>query len=160
VRTRAVLSSIFASLSILAIGAELGSATMQPTIAPSANDATPGPTSTPTSGATGDPTPAPTVASSAAKDGVYSGDTYSTRFGNVQVAVTISAGKITEVQALQLTDADGRSRQISNRAAPILRSEVLQSQSANVSNVSGATYTSQGYLSSLQSALDQAGFTS
>ena len=48
--------------------------------------------------------------------------------------------------------------QISNRAAPVLRSEVLAAQSARVQNVSGATYTTGGYLQSLQSALDQAGF--
>jgi uncharacterized protein with FMN-binding domain len=47
--------------------------------------------------------------------------------------------------------------QISNRAAPILRDEVLAAQSASVANVSGATYTTRAYLSSLQSALDQAG---
>jgi uncharacterized protein with FMN-binding domain len=70
--------------------------------------------------------------------------------------VTISGGKITNVKALQLTNYGGRSVQISNYAAPILRSEVLKAQSAKVSNVSGATYTTQGYLSSLQSALNQA----
>ncbi|MGN6503293.1 MAG: FMN-binding protein, partial [Pseudolysinimonas sp.] len=59
--------------------------------------------------------------------------------------------------ALHLTDADGRSVQISNRAAPILHDEVLSAQSANVQMVGGATYTSEGYLMSLQSALDQAG---
>ena len=75
----------------------------------------------------------------------------------MQVSVTISAGAITDVTALQLTDHDGRSVQISNYAAPILRSEVLSAQSANVQSVSGATYTSTGYLQSLQSALDAAG---
>ena len=80
-----------------------------------------------------------------------------TRYGSVQVSVTIAGGSITDVTPLQLTNADGRSVQISNRAAPILHDEVLASQSANVSNVGGATYTTQGYLTSLQSALDQAG---
>ena len=75
----------------------------------------------------------------------------------MQVQVTVSGGSITDVTALQLTNADGRSVQISNRAAPILRDEVLASQSAQVSNVSGATYTTQAYLESLQFALDQAG---
>ena len=69
----------------------------------------------------------------------------------------MSAGKITDVKALKLTDQGGRSVQISNYAAPILRSEVLSAQSAKVSNVSGATYTTEGYLSSLQSAIDKAG---
>lgn len=90
-------------------------------------------------------------------DGTYPGNSVATEFGAVQVQVTISGGSITDVAALHLTDRDGRSVQISNRAAPVLRSEVLQSQSANVSNVSGATYTTRGYLSSLQSALDLAG---
>ncbi len=75
----------------------------------------------------------------------------------MQVSVTVSGGQVTEVTALQLTDADRKSIQISNRAAPILREEVIAAQSANVSMVSGATYTSNAYLASVQSALDQAG---
>jgi uncharacterized protein with FMN-binding domain len=75
----------------------------------------------------------------------------------VQVQITVSGGALTDVTALQLTDHDGKSVQISNRAAPVLRSEVLQAGSANVNTVSGATYTSDAYLTSLQSALDQAG---
>jgi len=81
----------------------------------------------------------------------------STQYGSVQVQVVVANGKITDVKALHLTDDGGRSVQISNSAAPILRSEVLSSQSARVSTVGGATYTSDAYLSSLQSALDQAG---
>jgi uncharacterized protein with FMN-binding domain len=79
-----------------------------------------------------------------------------TRFGNVQVQISVSGGKITEVTALQLTDEDRRSVAISNRAAPLLRSEVLQAQSANVQTISGATITSDAYLSSLQAAIDAA----
>ncbi len=89
--------------------------------------------------------------------GTFSGSSASTPFGNVQVEVVVSAGKITDVKALQLTGPDGRSVSISNYAAPILRSEVLKAQSAKVSSVSGATYTSEGYLKSLQSAIDKAG---
>jgi uncharacterized protein with FMN-binding domain len=97
-------------------------------------------------------------ATTSAADGTYTGSAVSTRWGDVQVQVTISGGTIAEVTALQLTDHDGRSIQISNRAEPVLRSEVLQAQSASVAMVSGATYTSAAYLQSLQSALDQAGF--
>ena len=71
--------------------------------------------------------------------------------------ITVANGSITDVSALHLTDADGRSVQISNRAAPVLREEVLSAQSASVQMVSGATYTSEAYLASLQSAIDQAG---
>ncbi|WP_395245887.1 FMN-binding protein [Agromyces sp. MMS24-K17] len=93
-----------------------------------------------------------------AADGTYTGAAVSTRFGDVQVQVTIAGGAIADVTALQLTDHDGRSVSISNRAAPLLRDEVLQAQSTNVSMISGATYTSAAYLQSLQAALDEAGF--
>lgn len=98
------------------------------------------------------------AAATGAADGTYAGTTVSTRFGDVQVQVTISGGSISDVTALQLTDHDGRSVSISNRAAPILRDEVLQAQTASVSFVGGATYTSSAYLQSLQAALDAAGF--
>jgi uncharacterized protein with FMN-binding domain len=74
----------------------------------------------------------------------------------VQVEIVVSSGKITDVKALQLTNEGGRSVQISNYAAPILRKEALAAQSAKISSVGGATYTSEGYVSSLQSALDKA----
>lgn len=76
----------------------------------------------------------------------------------MQVSVTIADGKITDVTTLAAPDNDGRSMMISQRAIPTLRSEVLSAQSADVRSVSGATYTSAGYLSSLQSALDKANF--
>jgi len=98
------------------------------------------------------------AAASSSTDGTYTGSTVSTRFGDVQVRVTISGGAITDVTPLHLTDHDGRSVMISNQAAPILRHEVLQAQTASVQMVGGATYTSAAYLQSLQSALDQAGF--
>ena len=104
-------------------------------------------------GPTGTATPAATPST----DGTFVGTVQSTRYGNVQVQVVVVGGTITDVVALHLTDDGGRSVQISNRAAPILRGEVLAAQSANVSNVSGATYTTQAYLLSVQSALDQAG---
>jgi uncharacterized protein with FMN-binding domain len=79
----------------------------------------------------------------------------SSRYGNTEVQVTIANGQITAVTALQLPSG-GRSGQISSYVEPILSSEVLTAQSANIDIVSGATYTSQAYAKSLQSALDQA----
>ncbi|MBT2554744.1 FMN-binding protein [Arthrobacter sp. ISL-5] len=97
------------------------------------------------------------AAGAAAKaGGTYDGDIVQTRFGIVQVRITVKAGDITDVTALKLTDHEGRSVQISNYAAPILRSEVLQAQSADVRTVGGATVTSDAYLTSLQAALDAA----
>ena len=92
-------------------------------------------------------------------DGTYNGQTVSTRFGTVQVNAVISGGQITDVVAVKLTDNARKSVSISNQAAPMIRQEVLSAQSAKVSNIGGATYTTKGYLMSLQSALDAAGFT-
>ncbi len=80
-----------------------------------------------------------------------------TRYGAVQVEITVSSGKVTDVVALQLPDSDRRSASISSRAEPVLRSEALAAQSASIDGVSGATYTSDGYEQSLQAALDAAG---
>ena len=99
--------------------------------------------------------PVPTTAPAQVAKATLTGNSVNTRYGTVQVSVTYVGNTITDVQALKLTDADNRSIQISNRAAPVLRSEVLGSQSAKVSAVSGATYTSEGYLTSLQSAIDK-----
>ena len=77
-------------------------------------------------------------------------------FGTVQVQVTFQNGKITDVQAVQMPSDQRHSAEISSAVAPMLHDEVLQAQSAQVNAISGATYTSQGYLQSLQSALDQA----
>ena len=121
------------------------------------SDGTTGASSTPSTGTTDQGSTTDQAASGAA-EGTYAGATVSTRFGDVQVQVTISGGAITDVTPLRLTDHDGRSVSISNRAAPILRDEVLQAQSASVSFVGGATYTSAAYLQSLQAALDSAGF--
>ena len=76
----------------------------------------------------------------------------------MQLKVTISGGKITDVQAVQVPQSDGKSVAISNFAVPQLRQSALTKQSANVDAVSGATYTSAGYRQALQSALDKAGF--
>lgn len=94
--------------------------------------------------------------SSGLKNGTFTGTAEETRYGIVQVQVVVSGGKITDVQTPQLTGDDMRSDMINSEAAPILRSEVLQAQSANVDTVSGATYTSEGYVASLQAALSAA----
>jgi uncharacterized protein with FMN-binding domain len=82
------------------------------------------------------------------------GDLVSTEFGPVQVQVTIIDGRIAAVSALHLPDALPLDRDISGPAAVQLERAVIAAQSAVVHTVSGATYTSEGYLRSLQSALD------
>jgi uncharacterized protein with FMN-binding domain len=90
--------------------------------------------------------------SSAAK--TATGAVAQNQYGNVQVRVTVAGGKITQVTAVQLPQSDSKSAQISQYAAPQLQSEVLTAQSAKIDGVSGASYTSQSYDTSLQSALD------
>ncbi|WP_426621654.1 FMN-binding protein [Microbacterium sp. As-52] len=89
-------------------------------------------------------------------DGTYTGASSQTRYGPVQVRITVSGGQISDAQAIDYPDGNGRDRQINGTAIPRLVSETLQSQSAQIQMVSGATFTSDGYLSSLQSAIDQA----
>jgi uncharacterized protein with FMN-binding domain len=80
-----------------------------------------------------------------------------TRWGPVQVAITVASGKITAVDVPQYPDGNHKDEEINADALPTLKQETLSAQSADIDMVSGATVTSQGYLQSLQSALDQAG---
>ncbi|WP_431931042.1 FMN-binding protein [Nonomuraea jabiensis] len=85
------------------------------------------------------------------------GDPADTRWGPVQVAITVSGGKIADVQVLRAPDGNRRDIEINDAALPILTKEALSAQSAQIDTVSGATYTSEGYARSLQSAIDRAG---
>ena len=89
-------------------------------------------------------------------DGTYVGAASSNRFGTVQVQVVYSGGAITDVQILSYPDGDNKSVSINQRALPTLISEALSTQNAQVDTVSGATYTSNSYTESLQSAIDAA----
>ncbi|MET9889968.1 FMN-binding protein [Streptomyces sp. NPDC006465] len=85
------------------------------------------------------------------------GDTVQTRWGPVQVRITLKNGRITEVTAVAYPSENPRDQEINSYAIPQLRREALAAQSAEIDSVSGATYTSDGYKQSLQSALDSAG---
>ena len=108
------------------------------------------------SGATPTPTPTPAPAQGGGgTSGTFTGNVIRTPYGPVQVAIVVKGGKITDVQELQLPSDRRLSQQISDYAGPILRSQTLSAQSANIDGVSGASYTSQGFYQSLQSALAQ-----
>ena len=125
-------------------------AAVQPTPLPS-------PTSVPVPGGpAATPKAAPSPSTPAAPSGTFTGSDFPNRFGDVAVRVVISNGHITDVQALQLPIDRAQSAYISQVAGPMLRSEVLQAQSANIDVISGATYTSQSYAQSVESALKQA----
>ncbi|MFB0615147.1 FMN-binding protein [Streptomyces sp. AGS-58] len=85
------------------------------------------------------------------------GDTVRTRWGPVRVRVTLGSGKLTDVTAVSYPQDNPRDQEINSYALPQLRREALTAQSAQIDTVSGATYTSDGYRQSLQSALDSAG---
>lgn len=80
-----------------------------------------------------------------------------TRWGPVQVQLTVQNGKITNVSVVQCPSGNSRDREINATALPILVQDTLNTQSANIDMVSGATVTSEGYVQSLQGALDKAG---
>ena len=98
----------------------------------------------------------PAVAPAALRDGAFTGSLVTSKYGQVQVRITVAGGRLTEVAALRLPDGDGMSVQISKRAGAELREEALVAQSAAIQTVSGATYTSAAYTKSLQAALDAA----
>ncbi|MEV0093780.1 FMN-binding protein [Streptomyces sp. NPDC050738] len=106
--------------------------------------------------ATSHPTPTATSTGTSNGTGTFTGDPVETEYGTVQVATTLDKGMITAIQVLQAPNQNGRDQQISAYALPRLTQEALGAQSAQIDSVSGASYTSEGYIQSLQSALDQA----
>jgi uncharacterized protein with FMN-binding domain len=118
---------------------------------PSASPEATSPPVSPSAVPTPSPSPVPT-----ALNGTFTGADVPNRFGDVQVRVVISNGRITDVQAVQLPTDRAESAYISQQVGPWLRTEALQAQSANIDIISGATYTSQSYQQSLESALQQA----
>lgn len=98
----------------------------------------------------------PTLAASGTTK-TYTGSAASTRYGPVQVQITVENGKVTSVEAVVYPTQDPRDQQINAYAIPQLNAEAQSASSANIDMVSGATFTSEGYLTSLQSAIDEAG---
>jgi uncharacterized protein with FMN-binding domain len=138
-------------------GSALSAGAGTPAASPStAAPATPSATASAAASAT-PPATKTTSTSSGVKNGTFTGTTETIPFGPVQVQAVISGGKLTNVVVLQVPDRGGYEDQIVQTAVPELTSEALSKQSADIDVVSGATYTSQGYAESLQSALDQAG---
>jgi uncharacterized protein with FMN-binding domain len=95
------------------------------------------------------------AASTAAK--TVAGNAVQTIYGPIQVTITVKGGKITAVNVPTYPNGTGRDMEINSYALPQLVQETLSANSAQIDGVSGATYTSQGYVSSLQSAIDKAG---
>ena len=92
---------------------------------------------------------------STVKDGTFTGPSVNVNYGNVQVMITVSNGKITDAMAVKAPK--GKNDRYTNMAVPILKQQTLQAQSANIQGASGASYTSYGWFKSLQGAMAQAG---
>ena len=138
-RVLASLSATIASLVLL-----LGFKTHSPVITPTTS------TSRTTDPATTS-SPSTTLATSSTIDG----NEVSTKWGPVKVQIVVSNGRITKVVALEYPDTNNRDISINKRAIPTLISQTLQAQSADIAGVSGATYTTDGFVTSLQSALNK-----
>jgi uncharacterized protein with FMN-binding domain len=140
---------IVLSATVAGLAATLGFHPQSPTPSPTAA-ATTTATTTPTR-STGTPASASTKTVTSAVE--------ANRYGNVQLKVTIKAGKITKIEAVQIPTNDPKSAEINASAEPLLQQSALSAQSANIDAVSGATYTSDSYKAALQSALDKANFS-
>ena len=103
-----------------------------------------------------DPTSKPTAAApSGATDGTFTGDPTTIRYGTVQVKITVQGGKIVDAQAVQAPT--GSNDRYTQKAVPRLREQTIAAQSANIQGVSGASFTSYGWYTSLASAIAKAG---
>ena len=148
--TRAKVAAVIASAGVLGAGWAVGTANGA-TVATTTTGTT-ATTATTTSGGTSKAT----SGSSTYKDGTFTGTTVQHPYGSVTVTVTISGGKITNVTAQALDGGDRRSQSIDSQAVPMMKTEVLSANSASVSTIGGATYTTTAYITSLQSALAKA----
>lgn len=184
--TRSKTAVLLASAGVLAAGWQIGTAQGQTALTSTDAEPTSQTTEAPTTTSTVDPstdsdhdsddsefddsddddddsTPSPQTTQTSQTNqtgsgvtGTFTGATATNRYGGVTVTVTLQGGNITDVQA-RATVYEQHSQRYVQRALPVLRSEVIAADSAQVSNVSGSTYTTQAYLTSLQSALDKAG---
>ena len=121
---------------------------VDPTAAPS-KSAQPGAKPTKKPNATVAPQP------SGAKDGTFTGDAVTIRYGIVQVKITVQGGKIVDAQAVQAPT--GSNDRYTQKAVPVLREQTIAAQSANIQGVSGASFTAYGWYTSLASAISKAG---
>jgi uncharacterized protein with FMN-binding domain len=105
---------------------------------------------------TGDKAAAGSGGKKKAKGKTFTGDEIETKYGPVQVEITVSKGKITKAEAVTFPTGTPKHEEVNSRALPILNDEVIDAQNAEVDAVSGATSTSEGYVESLQAAIDAA----
>jgi hypothetical protein len=111
----------------------------------------------PGTGTGGTPAPGPATGGpvSGSTGRTVTGKAFPTIYGPVQVKITVQGGRITAASAVEYPQESPRDEQINSYAIPQLNSEAVAAGSAKIDAVSGATYTSGGYIGSLQNAVDQ-----
>jgi uncharacterized protein with FMN-binding domain len=143
-------------LKLYGTGEQTGALSSAHASATTGTTAAPAPTATSTPSATAAPSaPSSASAAPAVTTKTVTGDSVDTAYGPVQVKVTFEGTRITAIDAVQYPTESGRDQEINAQAIPMLRQEALASQSAKIDSISGATYTSEGYIQSLQSAIDR-----
>ncbi len=146
-----------ATPTVTATPSQTQSSTPTPTPTPTQSST---PTPTPTHSQVQTPTPTPTKTATPTPtiksvNGTFTGPVVNVNYGNVQVEITVSNGKITDARALQAPS--GRNDRYTNYALPLLKQQTLAAQSTNIQGASGASYTTYGWRKSLQGAMAKAG---
>jgi uncharacterized protein with FMN-binding domain len=155
VRPRALAAAVAGSAAVLAVAVQIGQSERA---LPTAPIPMPGPVGEEEAAADAGMAPAASIVRSGPQVGErrYTGVTVRTKYGPMQVRIAMRGGRLVRVWALRLTDRYGRSVRASTAAAPLLERRSIAAQSSRIVGVTGATYTSEGYRRSLQSALDEA----
>lgn len=151
----AIVSTVTAMVMLLSFKTHAVTSAATPPTAVSGTNSGSTSGSTGSSGTTRGNTTSTTKTSSTSK--TVTGNAVDTMYGPVQVRITVRNGSLISATAIEYPETDPRDAQINAYAIPALNQEAKQAGSANINHVSGATYTSDGYIQSLQSALDKAG---
>jgi uncharacterized protein with FMN-binding domain len=159
----AIVSTAAALVVLLSFKTHSSTSIAAPTVVVASSGTT---TTSGSTGATASSAPSSTSTSTSGSSGTslsgtttVTGDAADTRYGPVQVKITVTNGKVTAVDAVEYPENDPKDQQINAYAVPILNQEAVAAGSAQIDSVSGATYTTNGYVTSLQSALDKAGLS-
>lgn len=142
--------------SSVAAGRSGGNVAANGPTAPTDSGITPSGTSSPSSSTGRAASKKPSATSSTGPAKTYTGTSIDTSYGPVQVQITVVDGKVNKSKVTQVPWNGSRDQEINGYAVPILNKEAVQAQSGTIDMVSGATFTSDGYIQSLQSAIDRA----
>lgn len=157
-RAPCVIAGTAAGLALVLSFHTSGASLVSLSTGPAASRSTPTTSAPSTTSAPATTTTRPPTTSTTSGSRSAGGQTVYYQYGVLQLRVTVTGARITAITPVVDEASDRRSADINDQAIPQLRDQALQAQAANIDGVSGATYTSQAYVQSLQSALDQLGW--